>query len=306
MSAVIAIVGPTAVGKTELSLELAARFPAEIVNADSRQVYRYMDIGTGKPTAEERARVCHHVVDVVDPDEEFSLAMYDDLALRAMGDIRARGKLPIVVGGTGQYVWSLLEEWDVPQVPPDPAFRDEMGRLAGRHGSTRLHRELAQVDPVAADRIQAANVRRVIRALELYRSTGELPSRVLWRRGAGIDALILGLRMDREALVARADGRIDRMVRHGFAEEVRSLLGRGYNGRLPAMSSIGYREMIKYVDGRMSLDEAVAAIRRETRRLIRRQRTWFRLDDDRIQWLDNGEPRAALNRAVALVEGEAR
>jgi tRNA dimethylallyltransferase len=305
VSAIVAIVGPTAVGKTDLSLELAARFPVEIVNADSRQVYRYMDIGTGKPTAAEQALAPHHLIDVVEPDEPFSLSTYRELAARAVAGIRTRGRLPLLVGGTGQYVWSLLEDWDVPRVPPDAAFRGEMEEVARREGPAALHARLARLDPEAAARIQATNVRRVVRALELHRATGELPSRVLWRRGEGIEALVIGLAMDRHELVARADIRIDRMVHEGFADEVRSLLGRGYTAGLPAMSSIGYREMIAFVEGRVSLDETVAAIRRETRRLMRRQRAWFRADDVRINWLDSGRPVETLGRAVSLIQGEA-
>ncbi len=304
---IVAIVGPTAVGKTELSLRLGSLMPVEIINADSRQVYRYMDIGTGKPTAEERAQVRHHLIDVVDPDESFSLAAYTGQAYQALDEIDVLGKLPLLVGGTGQYVWSLLEGWDVPRIPPDQEFRESMENRARAHGASTLHEELRGIDPVAADRIQAQNLRRVIRALELHRATGELPSDVLWRRrGVPVDALIIGLSIDKNALVARVDARIDRMVRQGFAEEVRSLLDMGYGEGLPAMSSIGYREMIEYVEAKTSLDEAIAGIRRETRRLIRRQRAWFRETDPRIHWLDYTRPDEALDQAASLIEGAAR
>ncbi len=299
--------GPTAVGKTELSLRLGALLSVEIVNADSRQIYRYMDIGTGKPTVQERAQVRHHVIDVVNPDEDFSLATYTAHAYEALHEIDTRGTLSVLVGGTGQYVWSVLEGWDVPRVPPDSAFRASMESHAHAHGALTLHEELRRIDPAAADRIQAHNLRRVIRALELHRATGELPSRVLWRRrGLPVDALIIGLSMDKDALVARADARIDRMVRQGFADEVRSLLDMGYEKGLPAMSSIGYREMIEYVKGQVSLDDAVAGIRRETRRLIRRQRAWFREADPRIHWLDYTQPDEALKQAMNLIEGTTR
>ncbi|MFW6056353.1 MAG: tRNA (adenosine(37)-N6)-dimethylallyltransferase MiaA [Chloroflexota bacterium] len=307
MHSIVAIVGPTAVGKTELSLRLGALLSLEIVNADSRQVYRYMDIGTGKPTLDERKQVRHHVIDIVDPDDDFSLATYTAHACEALHEIDALSKLPLLVGGTGQYVWSVLEGWDVPRVPPDADFRALMESQARAHGAAALHGELRRIDPVAADRIQAHNLRRVIRALELHRATGELPSHVLWRRrGVPVDALIIGLSMDRDTLIARADSRIDRMIREGFSREVRWLLDMGYDERLPAMSSIGYREMIEYVKGTISLEEAVAGIRRETRRLIRRQRAWFRETDPRIHWLDYAEPDKALRQAASLVEGAAR
>ena len=290
-----------------MSLRLGALLSVEIVNADSRQVYRYMDIGTGKPTAEERSQVRHHVLDVVDPDEDFSLATYTGLAYEALHEINARAKLALLVGGTGQYVWSVLEGWDVPRIPPDAEFRKSMQDRARAQGVLALHEELRRIDPVAADRIQAQNLRRVIRALELHRATGELPSRLLWRRrGLPVDAVVIGLSMDRGALVARADTRIDRMIRHGFVEEVRALLDMGYDERLPAMSSIGYREMIEHVKGMISLDEAIDGIRRETRRLIRRQRAWFRETDPRIHWLDCSQPDEALNQAASLIQGVSR
>jgi len=306
MSKVVAVVGPTAVGKTALSLDLAEMVSIEVVNADSRQVYRHMDIGTGKPTRAERACAPHHVIDVVDPDDEFSLAAYVGMAAGAVADIRRRGRLPVLVGGTGQYVWSLLEGWNVPEVPPDAAFREKMEQIARTEGPPHLHAVLARVDPVAAGRIQSTNVRRVIRALELHRATGELPSRILWRHGDGIDAVIIGLMMERDMLVARADARIDRMVRQGWVEEVRALRDMGYDENLPAISSIGYREMTAYVDGRVSLDDAVTGIRRETRRLMRRQRAWFRADDPRIIWFDYGRPDEALAGVAGLVQGDAR
>jgi len=307
VSTLVAIVGPTAVGKTELALELADQLPLEVVNADSRQVYRYMDIGTGKPSREEQRRVPHHVIDVAAPDEVFSLATYGKLASHAFDAIRGRGKLPLLVGGTGQYVWSLLEGWRVPHVPPDPEFRKTSEEVAVRRGSLYLHEELRRIDPVAANRIQATNVRRVIRALEVHRATGELPSRILWKRNnGGYKSLIIGLTMKREMLLARADARIDRMIRQGFADEVRWLLEMGYDETLPAMSSIGYREMIAYVRGQSSLSGAVTMIQRETRRLMRRQRAWFRADDPRIQWLDHGSRDQATSDALRLIQGVAR
>ena len=304
--ALIALVGPTSVGKTEFAVKLSGCLPIEVINADSRQVYRYMDIGTAKPTPEERALVPHHLLDVAYPDEDFSLATYLRLAREAVASVMGRGAIALVVGGTGQYVWSLMEGWTVPEVAPDAAFRHESELRVAANGHAALHAELAGIDPVAAGRIQATNVRRVIRALELFRATGVRPSELLWRKDAvPPGSLVLGLTLDRVALVARADARIDRMVTQGFASEVRSLLDRGFSPTLPAMSSIGYREMAEYVLGKTDLATATAQVRKETRRLIRRQHAWFRPSDERIVWLNRAEPEAALQEAVRLIERSA-
>jgi len=299
----VALVGPTAVGKTEFALRLARRLPVEVVNADSRQVYRYMDIGTAKPTHEERAQVPHHLLDAVCPDEEFSLAQYLRTARAAVESIAERGAVPLVVGGTGQYVWSLMESWTVPEVAPDHDFRRMAEQRAAVEGCAAMHAELARIDPAAAERIQATNVRRVIRALEVYRATGTRPSELLWRkRGLPPGGLVLGLTMDRAALIVRAEARVDRMVRQGFADEVRSLLERGYDPSLPAMSSIGYRQMARYVLGEVDLETAVAQVKQETRRLIRRQHAWFGPSDTRIAWLDGADLEGAVLQALRQIE----
>jgi len=306
-AAFIALVGPTAVGKSDLALRLASRLPMEIVNADSRQIYRYMDIGTSKPTQSERAQVPHHVYDVVNPDEEFSLADYQRHARTAMTTIGERGRVPLLVGGSGQYVWSLVESWQLPEVPPDRAFRQEMEEWTAVHGCAALHERLVCIDADAASRIQATNVRRVIRALELHRATGVPPSQLLrCRAETSGNVLLLGLTIDKTTLLSRVDARIDTMVRHGFPDEVQALLDKRYAPTLPAMSSIGYREMVEYVTGAIDLDTAISRIRRETRRLVRRQHTWFGLSDERIMWLDARDLNAAADAAVRLVEGAAR
>ena len=303
-SRLVAIVGPTAVGKSELALRLAQQMSAEIVNADSRQVYRYMDIGTGKPTLEERARVPHHVFDVVDPDEAFSLGTYSHFAETAIDEVRRRGHMPLLVGGTGQYVWSVVEGWNVPEVPPNPAFRLEMEKRATCEGQEALHAELERIDKEAAAHIQATNVRRVIRALELHRATGELPSSLLWsKKGLSRSTLVLGVGMERRKLFARADARVDRMVLLGFAAEVRALMDEGYESFLPSMSSIGYREMYAHVRGECDLATAVEKTKLETHRLIRRQHTWFRPSDDRIMWIDGTESGRAFEEAMRYIEG---
>ena len=282
----IAIVGPTAVGKSALALHLAQYLPAEIISADSRQVYRYMDIGTSKPSLAERAMVPHHLIDVVDPDEDFSLAMYHQLAAEALEAISQRKKLPIVVGGSGLYVWSLIEGWRIPQVPPDRKLRHELEARAQRENSHTLYRELQVIDPVAAEKIGPRNVRRIIRALEIYQATGKPPSQLQGKEPPSFRVVVIGLTLERTELYRRIDARVDKMVQSGLVEEVGELLKRGYSLSLPSMSGIGYRQIGQFLQGKTSLDEAVDRIKHETHRLARHQYAWFRPDDNRICWFD--------------------
>ncbi|MBI2867489.1 MAG: tRNA (adenosine(37)-N6)-dimethylallyltransferase MiaA [Chloroflexi bacterium] len=295
----IAIVGPTAVGKTALSVALACAFDGEIVNADSRQVYRGMDIGTGKPSPEQRALVPHHLIDVADPDEDFSLARYQDLAREAIASIHQRGRTPLLVGGSGLYVWSVIEGLRLPRVAPDSAFRARMEQRARAEGYLALQRELQAVDPVAASRIDPRNVRRVIRALEVHHATGLPFSQAQRREAPPYRMFILGLHCDRAELYRRIDQRVDDMLAAGWLEEVRRLVGCGYGPDVPAMSSLGYRELVDCLSGRTSLAEAAQQIKRNTRRFARRQYAWFRLADPRITWLALGDD--LERRANALV-----
>lgn len=283
---VLVIVGPTAVGKTALSLALGQRLGGEVISADSRQVYRYMDIGTAKATPAERALVPHHLVDVVDPDEELTLAHYQALATAAIADIWRRGRLPMLVGGTGQYVRAVIEGWTVPGVPPDVALREALEREAALLGHEALHARLASVDPLAAARIDARNVRRVIRALEVYEHTGKPISSLQRREPPAYNLLMLGLTLPRPALYARIDARVEAMLAQGLVDEVRWLRAQGYSDDLPSMSGLGYRQMAQHLRGEISLEEAVALIKRHTRRFVRQQYNWFRLSDERIRWLD--------------------
>lgn len=303
---VVAIVGPTAVGKTALSLELAARFDGEIVSADSRQIYCGMDIGTAKVTGDERARVKHHLIDVVRPDESLSLAQFRDMATAALNDIWSCGRLPFLVGGTGLYVRALLEGWAVPEVPPNEALRKRLYARAEREGAESLHGELKEIDPAAAETIDARNVRRVVRALEVCIETGRRISDLQTREDPNYATLWLGLTMPRAQLYSRIDERVDRMVDTGLVDEVRGLLEQGYSQDMPAMSGLGYRQIAAYLQGACTLDEAVVLIKRQTRRFVRQQYNWFRLDDSRIHWLDasdDSQPQAEALVTRFLMEG---
>lgn len=283
---VVVLVGPTAVGKTETAIRLAERLEGEIVSADSRLLYRGMDIGTAKPTPDQRARVPHHLIDVADPKEPWSLALYQQAALQALRAIHARGRLPFLVGGTGQYVRAVVEGWSPPPRPPDDRLRRELEAFAAEHGPEALHRRLAQVDPARAAEIDPRNVRRVVRALEIYELTGVPPSRLRRKEPPPLDPLWVGLTLPRPELYTRIDERIDRMLASGWLEEVRRLLSSGLSPDSPAMSAIGYRQLARHLQGELSLEEAVREIRRVTRQFVRRQANWFKPDDPRIHWFE--------------------
>jgi tRNA dimethylallyltransferase len=291
----IAVVGPTASGKTALALELARSLhhaAFEIVNADSRQVYRHMDIGTAKPTAEELAQAPHHLVDIIDPDEPFSLGAWLDLAVAALEDITARGGVPVVVGGTGQYVWALLEGWRVPRVPPDPALRSRLATLPPED----LRAELEQVDPEAFTFVQPGNLRRIIRALEVYHATGKPFSHWRTRQPPSFEWTAIGLSWTRQDLYARIDARVDAMFEGAFVDEVRALRKRGYSCALPSMSSIGYREVCAYLDGEITLDDAIRQTKTGTHRLARHQASWFKPADERMHWVRTADEALTLCR----------
>jgi tRNA dimethylallyltransferase len=284
----LAIVGPTASGKTGLALDLAQRFGGEIISADSRQIYRLMDIGTAKPSPEERARVPHHVLDVVWPDEPYTLAQYQADANRAIARVWARGKLPLLVGGTGLYVRAVVDGLAIPAVPPQPALRAQLEAEAAERGPAALHARLATLDPAAAASIDPSNVRRLVRAIEVCMATGRPISEQQGARPTPYRTLLLGLNTERARLYAWADQRVDGMLAAGLTAEVEGLVARGYAWDLPAMSSLGYREVGTYLRGEMTLDQATARMKLATHAYIRRQLTWFR-PDERICWLDAGE-----------------
>lgn len=276
LAPLIAVVGPTAVGKTAFSIALAERIGGEIVNADSRQIYRLMDIGTAKPTPTERARVPHHLFDIVTPDQAFSLAVYQELASRTIAQIAARGHVPLLVGGTGQYVAALLEGWRVPRVAPQPELRQRLAEEAEQHGVGVLYERLRRVDPLAAARIEANNLRRIIRALEVYEVTGQPISQQQERQPPPYRTLTLWLTMERAELYRRIDARVDTMIAAGLVEEVRSLLARGYGWELPAMSSLGYKEFRPYFEGSAPLEVCIERLKFNTHAFVRKQEMWFR------------------------------
>ncbi len=285
-SPLLVIVGPTAVGKTEFSIRLAERLHGEIVSADSRLFYRGMNIGTAKPSQADRVRVPHHLIDVVDPAETLSLAVFQQMAYQVIADIHARGKLPLLVGGTGQYVRAIIEGWNPPKQPPDLRLRDLLEKWAKSIGPFELHRRLALIDPEAANRIDPRNLRRTVRALEVILRTGKRFAEQRRQTTSPYSVLMVGLRRPRAELYHRIDERIDQMIAKGLIEEVQSLLDRGYSPDLPAFSAIGYRQIIQYLQGKCSLEEAVADIKRSTRQFVRRQSNWFKDTDPSIHWFD--------------------
>ena len=284
MNHLLAIIGPTGSGKSKLAIRLAQQFNGEIVSADSRQVYCHMDIGTAKPSRHELSLVPHHLINIVNPDEDFSLAQYQNLACKAIDGIQRHHKLPLLVGGSGLYIWSVLEGWGIPPVPPDPELRHTLEAKAATLGRDELYHELIRVAPAAARRIDPHNVRRVIRALEVHRSTPfSQPQR---KQAPPFKTLIVGLTADRAELYRRIDSRVDEMLAQGLVAEVEKLVSMGYDFNLPAMSGIGYKQIGMFLRGELTLAVAVQQIKFETHRFVRHQYAWFQLKDDRIQWFD--------------------
>ncbi|MBI3997488.1 MAG: tRNA (adenosine(37)-N6)-dimethylallyltransferase MiaA [Armatimonadetes bacterium] len=295
--------GPTAVGKTALAVDLARRLDAEIVCADSRTIYRSMEIGTAKPTHLQRSLVPHHLLDVADPEQTFTLADYQRLARRVIEEIRARGRLPLLVGGTGLYLRAVVDDLQIPHAPPDPALRAALEAEARTLGPASLHARLAEVDPVAASRIHPHNVRRVIRALEVMRLTGR-PLSAQQRRGGppGFVAMV-GLWIEREQLYRQIEARVDAQLAAGLVEETRGLLARGVPPDAPSMQALGYKEIAGWLRGAYDYEEAIRRLKRNTRRYAKRQLTWFRRDP-RIRWVDATglDARALAERAHAIMD----
>jgi len=283
------IVGPTAVGKTGISIQLAEWLGGEIVSADSRLFYRGMDIGTAKPTLEERLRIPHHLIDVADPDETWSLAVFQRLAAEAISDIQRRGRLPFLVGGTGQYIHAVTHGWAPPATEPDARLRTVLEELAKSRGNDWLHQRLALLDKTSAETIDPRNLRRTVRALEVIFSTGRKFSGQRGQSESPWRLLTIGLIRPRPELYVRVDARIEAMFAAGLLDEVRSLLAQGYSPELPTMSAIGYRECTSVLRDEMSLEDAKVRMRRLTRLFVRRQANWFKAQDTEIHWFEPGE-----------------
>jgi tRNA dimethylallyltransferase len=280
----VVVLGPTAVGKSEIAIQLAEKLNGEIVSADSRLFYRGMDIGTAKPTLEDRLRVPHHLIDVANPDETWSLALFQLEANKAIHRIIANDRLPIMVGGTGQFLRAVIEGWKIPSAAPDHRLRQVLADWVKTIGPVALHTKLAILDPAAACSIDPTNVRRTIRALEVTLSTGRRFSVQRERGHTLYHPLLLGLTRPRAELYQRIDDRIVKMIDSGFVDEVKHLLELGYSPDLPTLSAIGYGEMVAYVRGRITIEESITEIKRRTREFVRRQANWFKKNNPDIHW----------------------
>jgi len=295
----IVILGPTAVGKTSLSLDLASRFAGEIVGADSRQLYRGMDIGTAKPSAQEQAQVPHHLVDIQPPDRQMALATYQQMAFSVIDGIHLRGRVPFLVGGSALYLRAVVEGLKIPEVAPNPALRVELEKFAQDNGREALHTRLRASDPEAAAQIHPNNLRRVVRALEIVQTTGRRKSELEAAALPPYRILKIGLDLSRPLLHERIDRRVHDMVEAGLVEEMESLLAAGYSHDLPALSSLGYQEIAAHLRGELTLQAAVERIQIETHRFVRHQYTWFRRIPD-VHWFDVSEaPRPAIRKLAA-------
>jgi tRNA dimethylallyltransferase len=283
----VAIIGPTGTGKSSLAIDLASIFKGEIVNADSRQVYRYMDIGTAKPSSIERGKVPHHLFDIIDPNHDFGLAQYLELARPAIQDIHERDNIPFLVGGSGQYVWSILEGWEIPRIPPNVEFRSSLEAIAAQGGENELYDCLVNIDPVSAQKIDKRNVRRVIRALEVTQIAEKPFSQLKIMKAPDYNILIIGLTAERTTLYQKVDFRVESMFANGLEAEATKLENMGYNFQLPSMNSIGYKQIGVMRRDMIDRDKTIQNVKVDTHRFIRHQYSWFSLRDKRIIWFDN-------------------
>ena len=284
----VILTGPTAVGKTALSIKLASEIGGEIISADSMQVYRQMDIGSAKIKPEEMGGIPHHLIDILEPEEEFNVCLFEKLALEAMEQIYERGHIPVVVGGTGFYIQALLYQIDFTEEETDTAFRDKLWQLGEEKGNHYLHELLRKVDPESAEEIHENNRKRVIRALEFYENSGKPISthnKEQRQKTSAYNSCYFVLTDDRKKLYERIESRVDQMLSKGLVDEVRTLKERGCNASIVSMQGLGYKEILEYLDGRCSLLEAVEKIKKETRHFAKRQLTWFRREKDVI-WID--------------------
>ena len=304
MAPFLALVGPTASGKTEAGLAIAEAIGAEILSVDSMLVYRRMDIGTAKPTAAQRARVPHHLLDLVDPSEPFSVAAFQAAAHDAADDVRRRGMQPLLVGGSGLYLRAVVDELEFPGTEPET--RNALEQEASALGAVRMYRRLAELDPVAASKIEPGNVRRIVRALEVAAITGRPFSSfaAAWDSYWPEHMRAVGIRLGREALAIRVEARVQEMITNGWVDEVRDLVERGFGGWLTASKAIGYAELARHLSGELSLEDAVRQTVKRTRTLARRQMAWFHRDP-RIRWfqVEVDGPLRVVDGMVTYLEG---
>ncbi len=296
----VVIVGPTAAGKTVFGAELARRLDGEIVSADSRLFYRGLNIGTDKPPAEIRQVVPHHLIDIADPDDPWSLVRFQTEACKAIASIQKKGRLPFLVGGTGQYIHAVIHGWQAPVMRPDPLLRAVLEKWGLEIGPEELHRRLSLVDAQSAAIIEPRNLRRTVRALEVIFTTGVRFSEQRLKKESPYSLCILGLKIDRKELYQRIDARIDRMIANGLLGEVKGLLEKGYSPDLPALSAIGYREMASVLKGDLTLDQARLQMKKLTHQFVRRQANWFKESDPAIHWIENGEN--SIDMAVGIIQ----
>lgn len=285
----IVITGPTASGKTALSVELAKILDGEIVNADSMQIYKYMDIGTAKPTLSERQGIPHHLIDIVNPDEPFSVARYCECANKVIEDIHLRGKIPVMVGGTGLYVDSLVNNIKFSEIEPDDEYRNEMEHLADEKGNEYIYKMLCDIDPESASKIKVADRKRIIRALEVYHLTGKT---ITWHNEQSrsvpspYNTTMFAIDIDRELLYDKINRRVDIMIADGLVDEVKNIMDMGIQSDATSMQAIGYKEIVEYLEGHITLDEAIDKIKQGSRRYAKRQLTWFRRNE-KIHWISS-------------------
>ena len=296
----LAIVGPTAVGKTDLAMRVSTCSDVEVIGADSRQVYRHMDIGTAKPTRTQLSAVPHHMVDIIYPNDDFSLGKFLYLSKELILNTNTAGKCPLLVGGAGQYVMGLLDNWNVPVVPPNPDLRAELECQLETDGIDSLLARLRNLDVRALERVDSANPRRVMRAIEVAVAGGSAQDSRS-KLDPWFDFAVIGLGMERGALYDRADNRVDRMMEDGFIQEVEGLLAMGYGADLTSMSGIGYHELADHLLNGADLAEAVQRVKYRTHRYIRQQSNWFRRDDPRIRWFDPAQMDSATEFAAEWI-----
>jgi len=285
------LIGPTAIGKTALSIELAKRMNGEIISADSMQIYKNMDIGSAKITKEEMEGIPHHLIDIVFPDEEFTVANFKDKATTLIKEINNRYKLPIIAGGTGLYINSIVYDLKFTEVPPNEELRTRLETLADEYGNEYLHEELNKIDKVSGEKISIRDRKRIIRAMEIFEATGKAMSehnKDFRVPNKDYNLVMVGLNMDRQKLYNRINRRVDKMIEEGLIDEVKGILEKGYNKALVSMQGIGYKEIVMYLDGSISLDKSIELIKQGTRNYAKRQLTWFKRDN-RIKWIDIDE-----------------